>query len=112
MAVGYFMSSGDVHWLEHLADYRTNKWLKRPTAVEPMTSLPLLLSYPRDIPDPNFHQYGLCLQLSTGQIYIFRNTISQRQAIKFYFSALTSRLTGGAFAPGLKRAQVLPSKTF
>ena len=106
LSIGCFKNSEKIEWIEKIGSHVTNKFIDYPIRVEARSLLTLELSPWRN----NIHSdnFGVCVQLETERIYILRNTLPCRAALKLQASAFFSRVTRGKFAPGMPTRPRLP----
>lgn len=110
IAVGHFGVSGRVAWVEMAADHVTNKFVHYPMRVAPRSLRAVLLVAPRDVPYFDT-PHGYCIQLETGRLYVLRHGAPLFVSLRMHMTSLVSRLTRGAWCPGIGRRPRLPTQT-
>lgn len=109
LSVGYFDPAGTITWIPRVGDYRTNKWVDYPISVKGRSMYAVSMVAGRDVPSKS-KQFGYCVQLATGRIYVLRGTAPWSIAVKMHLASLLSRLSGGRYVtPGVYRVR-LPSR--
>lgn len=109
LSVGYFDSSGRVSWISRVGEYVSNKWIDYPIRVEPRSLRSILLVAPRDVPPKN-QAHGYCVQLETGRLYVLQNSAPRLIWLRLQFASLASRLSRGAWVPGVAGLPRLPTR--
>ena len=109
LSVGYFDSNGRVTWIDRVGDYVSNKSIDYPIRVEPRSLRAISLVAPRDVPR-NDHAHGYCIQLETGRLYVLQNSAPIAVWLRLQLASLTSRLSRGAWAPGVASRPRLPTR--
>ena len=109
LSVGCFDSSGQVTWISRVGEYVSNQYIDYPIRVEPRSLRSILLIAPRDVPQKS-QAHGYCVQLETGRIYVLRNTAPTAVCLRLQLASLASRLSRGAWAPGVASRPRLPTR--
>jgi hypothetical protein len=108
LSVGYFDADGSVKWLNRVANYATNSVAHYPINIGPRSRVSILLissCFPESSKNRVF-----CVQLETGRFYVTRNNAPHAIAIRLHAASLISRLTRGAWAPGITARPRLPTR--
>lgn len=105
-SIGHFRRFGEVTWLtDTVGNYAINKAVEFPFSVKARSTFEVYLNTFQTV--PNFSKaVGLCIQLDTGRFYILPQSVALSDSIKMHFASWVSRVTGGRYAPGVKRPRV------
>lgn len=109
LSVGYFDSNGQVVWISRVGEYVSNQWIDYPIRFDPRSLRSILLVEPRDVPLKS-QAHGYCIQLETGRVYVLRNTAPAAVWLRLLLASFASRLSRGAWAPGVDSRPRLPSR--
>lgn len=105
-SIGYFHRFGQVTWItEGVGDHVINKRVDFPVPVKARSTFEAYLNTFHTI--PKFSEaVGLCVQLDTGRLYVLTQQVPRYDAIKMHVASWISRVTGGCYAPRIKRPRI------
>lgn len=102
-SIGYFRRFGEVTWLDGpVGNNTTNKFVDFPFVVKARSNFEVHLNGSRDIPDFD-NAVGLCVQLATGRLYIFPQSVRPKDSLLMHLASWVSRISGGRYALGVRR---------
>lgn len=94
-AVGCLTTSGKIHWLASVGEYRANQYVNYPIPVPGRSTYHVIVMH-RYLPSTYRHgPRGYCVQLDCGRTFVITSTLGRRMAVAFGLKSLASRLWPG-----------------
>jgi hypothetical protein len=105
-SIGYFYKASNVEWItDKVGDHVANIGISFPIFVNARSTFEVFLSTSHRIPRYD-KTYGLCVQLDTGRIFMYSRHLPLIDVISMHVTSWISRVSGGRYAPGIKRPRV------
>ncbi|CBJ36231.1 exported protein of unknown function [Ralstonia solanacearum CMR15] len=94
-AIGCLTTSGQIHWLALVGEYRSNQGVDYPIAVPGRSTYHVTVMH-RYLPPPGGSTpLGYCVQLDCGRTFVITSTLEWKIAVAFGLKSLASRLWPG-----------------
>jgi hypothetical protein len=102
-SIGYFRRFGEVIWLSgQVGNNTTGQFVDFPFVVKARSNFEVHINTLRDIPGFD-NEVGLCVQLATGRLYVFPQSVRPKDSLLMHLASWVSRISGGRYALGVWR---------